>query len=85
MGPGRPGGPRRRSRGGNPQARRPARRQAPATVAAGKRTFYEQMELGVARAYEVASCAISASFVHHEGREGMDAVIDKREPPGKRR
>ncbi|MGQ0653945.1 MAG: enoyl-CoA hydratase [Betaproteobacteria bacterium] len=57
----------------------------PVTVAAGKRAFYEQMDAGVARAYDIASCAISASFAHQEGREGMEAFIDKREPPGKRR
>jgi len=57
----------------------------PGTVAAGKRSFYQQMELGVAQAYELASRTISASFAHPEGREGMDAFIEKREPPGKRR
>jgi enoyl-CoA hydratase/carnithine racemase len=57
----------------------------PATVAAGKRAFYEQMDAGVTRAYEIASCAISASFAHPAGREGMDAFIEKREPPGRRR
>src|SRR5690349_8262089 len=31
----------------------------PVTVATGKRAFYEQLELGAAKAYEVASCAIS--------------------------
>jgi enoyl-CoA hydratase/carnithine racemase len=53
----------------------------PATVAAGKRVFYQQMELGVARAYEAASQVISASFAHEEGRQGMDAFIGKRPPP----
>ena len=57
----------------------------PSTVAAGKRAFYQQMDLGVAQAYELASGVISASFAHPEGREGMEAFIDKREPPGKRR
>jgi enoyl-CoA hydratase/carnithine racemase len=57
----------------------------PATVAAGKRAFYQQMDQGVSKAYEIASTAISCSFAHAEGREGMDAFIDKREPPGKRR
>lgn len=57
----------------------------PATIAAGKRKFYEQMEMGLERAYEMAGCTIAASFVHPEGREGMDAFIDKRPPnwPGK--
>jgi enoyl-CoA hydratase/carnithine racemase len=53
----------------------------PATTAAGKRAFYQQMDLGVARAYELASQVISSSFAHAEGREGMDAFIDKRAPP----
>jgi enoyl-CoA hydratase/carnithine racemase len=53
----------------------------PVTVATGKRAFYEQMELGAAKAYEVASCAISASFAHEEGRQGMDAFLEKRKPP----
>lgn len=53
----------------------------PVTVATGKRAFYEQMELGVAKAYALASCAISASFAHDEGRQGMEAFLDKRQPP----
>ena len=53
----------------------------PVTVATGKRAFYAQMELGAAKAYELASCAISASFAHDEGRQGMDAFLDKRPPP----
>jgi len=53
----------------------------PATVAAGKRAFYEQMDLGAPRAYELASQVISASFAHEEGREGMEAFIEKRPPP----
>jgi enoyl-CoA hydratase/carnithine racemase len=53
----------------------------PATVAAGKRAFYQQMDLGVPKAYELASGVISASFAHPEGREGMEAFIGKRPPP----
>jgi enoyl-CoA hydratase/carnithine racemase len=53
----------------------------PETVAAGKRAFYKQMDLGVDKAYELASKAISASFASDEGRAGMDAFIDKRPPP----
>ena len=52
----------------------------PATVTAGKRAFYQQMDLGVERAYALASTVISASFAHDEGREGMDAFIEKRPP-----
>jgi enoyl-CoA hydratase/carnithine racemase len=53
----------------------------PVTVSTGKRAFYEQMELGSAKAYELASCAISASFAHDEGRQGMEAFLEKRKPP----
>jgi enoyl-CoA hydratase/carnithine racemase len=53
----------------------------PAQVAAGKRAFYQQMDLGAGAAYELASGVISASFAHDEGRSGMDAFIEKRPPP----
>jgi enoyl-CoA hydratase/carnithine racemase len=53
----------------------------PGTVAAGKRTFYQQMDLGLAKAYELASKTISSSFADEEGRAGMDAFIAKRPPP----
>jgi len=53
----------------------------PATVAAGKRAFYQQMDLGLEQAYALASGVIAASFAHDEGREGMDAFIGKRPPP----
>jgi enoyl-CoA hydratase/carnithine racemase len=56
----------------------------PVTVAEGKRAFYGQMDLGLAKAYELASSAISCSFAHEEGREGMEAFIEKRPPPGKK-
>lgn len=55
----------------------------PATVAAGKRAFYQQMDLGLEQAYALASGVIAASFAHEEGRAGMDAFIDKRPPPRK--
>ena len=50
-------------------------------MAAGKRAFYQQMDLGAAKAYELASGVISASFAHEEGRQGVDAFLDKRKPP----
>jgi len=53
----------------------------PSTVAAGKRAFYAQMDLGVAKAYELASGVIAASFAGDEGRAGMEAFIEKRPPP----
>jgi enoyl-CoA hydratase/carnithine racemase len=53
----------------------------PATVAAGKRAFYQQMDLGLERAYALASGVISASFAHDEGRAGMEAFLEKKQPP----
>ena len=55
------------------------------TVAQGKRAFYEQLEMGLERAYELAGHVIASSFAHEEGREGMDAFIEKRPPnwPGR--
>jgi enoyl-CoA hydratase/carnithine racemase len=53
----------------------------PATVAAGKRAFYQQMDLGVPQAYALASGVIASSFAHEEGRAGMEAFIEKRPPP----
>ncbi|HEX5611794.1 MAG TPA: enoyl-CoA hydratase [Burkholderiales bacterium] len=55
----------------------------PATIAAGKRAFYQQMDLGVEKAYALASTVISSSFAHDEGREGMQAFIEKRPPSWK--
>jgi enoyl-CoA hydratase/carnithine racemase len=57
----------------------------PSQVAAGKRAFYAQMDLAPAQAYALASEVIAASFAHEEGRAGMDAFIEKRDPPGRRR
>lgn len=53
----------------------------PATMAAGKRAFYQQMDMGLEQAYALASRVISESFAHEEGRAGMDAFIEKRPPP----
>ncbi len=53
----------------------------PGTIAAGKRAFYQQMDLGVDQAYDLAGGVIAASFSEPEGRQGMDAFIDKRPPP----
>ncbi len=53
----------------------------PATIAAGKRAFYQQMDLGIDKAYDLAGGVIAASFSVAEGKQGMDAFIDKRPPP----
>lgn len=52
----------------------------PSSIRAGKRAFYQQMDMGLQPAYELASEVIACSFVEEEGREGMDAFIEKRKP-----
>ena len=37
------------------------------------------------RPTSLASGVIAASFAHQEGREGMDAFIEQRYPPGRSR
>ena len=56
----------------------------PATVAAGKRAFYRQMDMDLPGAYALAGDVIASSFAHDEGKDGMAAFIDKRLPPGKK-
>ncbi len=55
-----------------------------ATVAAGKRAFYRQMDMDLTHAYQLAGEVIASSFAHAEGKEGMAAFIDKRPPDWKR-
>ncbi|MSQ63789.1 MAG: enoyl-CoA hydratase [Betaproteobacteria bacterium] len=52
----------------------------PATVIAGKRAFYQQMDMDLPQAYALAGQVISSDFAHPEGKEGMNAFIEKRPP-----
>jgi len=47
-------------------------------IASGKKVFYEQLDLGVADAYAVAGHAIACDFFSDDGREGVDAFLEKR-------
>ena len=51
-------------------------------LAAGKRAFYAQMDLGVAQAYELASGVIAASFAHQEGRGRHGRLHRQARPTG---
>ena len=53
----------------------------PETLAAGKRGFYQQMEMPTGKAYDYAGDVISSAFAHKEGQAGMAAFIEKRPPP----
>jgi len=50
------------------------------TVADGKRAFYQQLELGFDGAYELASQVNACSFASDEGKEGINAFLEKRSP-----
>jgi enoyl-CoA hydratase/carnithine racemase len=49
-------------------------------VAAGKRVFYQQLELGLEAAYELASVEMARNMMYHDAGEGIDAFIGKRQP-----
>jgi len=49
-------------------------------VAIGKQLFYQQREMGVAAAYQLASQTMACNMVHPVAQEGVQAFIDKREP-----
>jgi enoyl-CoA hydratase/carnithine racemase len=51
------------------------------SLRAGKRAFYEQMEMASGPAYAWASTVIARCFADEEGREGMAAFLEKRTPP----
>jgi len=49
-------------------------------IASGKRVFYQQLELPVPDAYAMAGHAIARDFFSDDGREGVDAFLEKRAP-----
>ena len=51
-----------------------------AAVAAGKRVFYRQLELGLEAAYELAAHEMACNMMVHDAGEGIDAFIAKRKP-----
>ena len=51
-----------------------------ATIALGKRAFYQQIERGLAPAYGVAGEAMTANMSLADAAEGIDAFLEKRAP-----
>lgn len=51
-----------------------------ATVAVGKRAFYDQIDLPVERAYEEMTKVMVENALSPDAREGVGAFLDKREP-----
>jgi len=51
-----------------------------ATLAIGKRTFHQQVELSLADAYRLASGAMVENVLHPDAGEGIGAFLEKRPP-----
>ena len=49
-------------------------------VAAGKRAFYRQIEMGLEQAYDFAAEEMALNMTFHDAGEGIDAFIAKRTP-----
>lgn len=51
-----------------------------ATIAVGKRAFYEQREMPLLEAYRHASAVMAQNMLARDAEEGIAAFMDKREP-----
>ncbi len=56
-------------------------RQLPLAIAIGKASFYRQLELDLVEAYRDASEAMVKNMLARDTEEGIDAFLEKREPP----
>jgi enoyl-CoA hydratase/carnithine racemase len=54
--------------------------KTPVAVAAGKRTFYDQIEAPLEQAYALATRAMVCNMMADDALEGIDAFSQKREP-----
>jgi enoyl-CoA hydratase/carnithine racemase len=54
--------------------------KAPATIRIGKRTFYEQREMGLGAAYDHASAVMVENMLARDAEEGIGAFMEKRDP-----
>ena len=52
----------------------------PASVRMGKALFYQQLELGMAAAYQLAGQTMACKMMDEAAQEGFQAFIDKRKP-----
>ncbi|MBY4594235.1 enoyl-CoA hydratase [bacterium BD-1] len=53
-------------------------------VAVGKQLFYQQREIGIEAAYQLAGQAMACNMMFDVAQEGVQAFIDKREPAWRR-
>jgi enoyl-CoA hydratase/carnithine racemase len=49
-------------------------------VQMGKHMFYQQAEMGIEAAYQLAGQTMACNMVHEVAQEGVQAFIDKRSP-----
>ena len=54
--------------------------KTPVAVAAGKRAFYRQLELGIADAYALAVETMTCNMMSEDAAEGIDAFMARRPP-----
>ena len=54
--------------------------KAPQAVAMGKRLFYQQVEMGMAAAYQLAAEVMACNMDTVNAKEGIDAFLEKRKP-----
>jgi enoyl-CoA hydratase/carnithine racemase len=59
--------------------------KSPAVIAAGKKTFYEQIDENLTQAYRVATTAMVDNLKTEDGKEGIAAFAEKRKPRWKSR
>ncbi len=56
---------------------------SPAVIAAGKKTFYAQVDENLAQAYRIATAAMLDNLQAEDGKEGVAAFAEKRKPAWK--
>jgi 1,4-dihydroxy-2-naphthoyl-CoA synthase len=49
-------------------------------VRLGKGLFYQQLEMGVQAAYQLAGQTMACNMMHDSAQEGFQAFIEKRKP-----
>ncbi|MDX9706012.1 MAG: enoyl-CoA hydratase [Azospira sp.] len=54
--------------------------KSPLAVGMGKRAFYEQLEMGVEAAYQLAGETMACNMMSADAAEGIDAFTEKRSP-----
>jgi len=49
-------------------------------ISLGKRAFYEQIQLGVEKAYKVGESCMVENLLLEDSKEGISAFVQKRDP-----